>query len=263
MKRSQNEEISGTPHQAEDFKEGHREYTGSGPSSCHGQGRGRTRGGRVPKKAIGLKGNPRKQSRVTTKERLGQVQVLKWKGRPRGRGGRKRGRRSIRGKKTTLNRIIKVGGERTSPKESVFYKSPRDLVEENYNEGETARLQVEVAENASGSGRSEYEEENGDASGDEFGRVLVDDYAGGFIGKSDNLLEGGNYNVDGDEDDVDQEVDDEGEEEDDGAQDAKGDFDVASYMNGEWDEEEHTADDGQQNMELGEGTRSSSSDYSD
>ncbi|XP_062007691.1 homeobox-DDT domain protein RLT2 isoform X2 [Rosa rugosa] len=221
MKSSKNEEISGTPHQSEDSKEGNWEYLGSGlTGSGHGQGRGRTRGRRVPKKAIGLRGNPRKKSRVTAKDKLVQVQVLKWKGRPRGRGGRKRGNRSIRGKETTFNRIIKIGGERTGPKDSVYYKSPEDLVEENWNVGETA------AENASGSGRSEYEVENGDASGDEFDHVHVDDYAGGFNGKSDDLLEGGEYNVEGDEDDVDDEVDD---DEGEGAQDSKGDFDGARY----------------------------------
>ncbi|KAL6134109.1 hypothetical protein ACLB2K_066342 [Fragaria x ananassa] len=256
MKSSQNKEKSGAPHQSEEFKEGQQEYLRSGLASpCHGLGRGQTRSGRVPKKAISLRGNPRKKSRVTSKDRLGQVHVLKWKGKPRARGGRKRGNRSIRGNQPTLNRIIQIGGERNSPKKWVFYKPAEKLGEENWNEGET------VAENASGSGRTEYEEENGDASGDEFDHVNVDDYGRGFNGKSDDLLEGGDYNMEGYQDDVNEEDYDEGE----AAQDTKGDpdYDGARYFDDEWDEEECIADDGHQNRILRNRNRSSSSDYSD
>ncbi|XP_050380666.1 homeobox-DDT domain protein RLT2 isoform X2 [Argentina anserina] len=249
MKSSQSKEKSGTPHQSADFKEDHQESLGSGlASSCHGQGRGQARSGRVPKKAAGLRGNSRKKSRVSTKDRLGQVQVLKWKGRPRGRGGRKRGNQSSKGKETTVDRITKMGGKMTCPTVSVIYRPPKDLAE-NWNVGETA------ANNASGSGRSEYEEENGYASGGEFDNVCADDYGCGFNGKSNDLTGRGNHNVKGDDVSVNEEVDSDKSE---AAQDTKGDS-GARYVNGEWDD----IADRHQLIELGEGTRSPSSDYSD
>ncbi|KAJ7948364.1 Homeobox domain-containing protein/DDT domain-containing protein [Quillaja saponaria] len=53
-------------------------------SSNHGRGHGRSRGGSSQRRAIGSRSE--KRLTVTGREKLGQVD--KWKGRPRGRGGR-------------------------------------------------------------------------------------------------------------------------------------------------------------------------------
>lgn len=127
---------------------------------------------------------------------------------------------------------------------------------QEWNVDETTDFQLGSAELASSSGRSEYNDENGRASGDEYdNNMVVDDYASGLNGKSDDLLDGSDYNVEDDEED---EVEDE-----DGDDDGEGDFDIGRYINGDSDEEENGAGDEEQKMELDEGTGLTSSDYSD
>jgi hypothetical protein len=123
--------------------------------------------------------------------------------------------------------------------------------------GDETRFHTEDAENASSSERSEYNDENENipASGDEYDDQVVDDYAGGFNGKSDDLLEGSDYNIDSNEEDDDDDAMNEDEDEDE-----HGDSDVEEYINRDSDED-GIRDGGQNGAQ--DGTESSSSDFSD
>ncbi|XP_048328593.1 homeobox-DDT domain protein RLT2 isoform X2 [Ziziphus jujuba] len=258
LKSSVSAETLSTTCQANNLQEENWADPGIGLDSF-GRGRGsrggaygRTRSGRSQRRAIGSRAESVKHNAATNNERLGQV--LEWEGRSRGHGHR-RGRRSIRSRQKPSKKMVEIGGERSSPKEGTSDKSPRSLVNA-WNRVETANFQLEGAELASSSGRSEYDDENGQASEDEYDDMVVDDYATGLNGKSDDLLDGSDYNVNGDEDEADDDVEDEEE-------DGEGDFDVDRYINGDSDGEENRAGDEEQNMKLNEGTGSTSSEYSD
>lgn len=217
-----------------------------------GRGRGRTRAGRSQRRVIVSRSGYGKRSKATNSDRLGKV--LTWKGCPRGRGGRKRGRRSIRSRQKSVKRAVEINAERKISKETIRMKSPKGFARNEWNGNET-RFQVKGAKNASSSERSEFDDENGQATGDEYDDLVVEDYTGGFNGKSEDLLEGSDYNLanEDDEDDI-----DEGEDEDE-----QGDLDVEGYINGDLDEEGVRDGDGEQNGDQDDGTGSMSSDFSD
>uniref|UniRef100_A0A5B7A597 Homeobox-DDT domain protein RLT2 n=1 Tax=Davidia involucrata TaxID=16924 RepID=A0A5B7A597_DAVIN len=245
-------------------------HTGSGRGrGGRGRGRGRTRGGRSQRRVVGSRSGPGQRSTTTDSERFGQL--LGWKGRARGRGGRRRGRRTVRSRQKPVKRVVEISGQRDEPEGIIFEKIPSSSGQE-WNEEETTGMQVDIAENASSSERSEYDDDNGQATGDEYDDLMVDDYSGVFNGKSDRLLEGVDYNVDGEEDDEDRveeadddvdEDEDEDDEGDDGDEDEQGDIDIEEYINGDSDEEGNRDDGGEQVGNLDEVTGSTSSDYSD
>lgn len=260
MKNSLDDGITGTRCQAGNLNEDSWADLGDGlASSGHrkgsrGRGRGRsrtrTRGGRSQRKVIGSRGE-------TTKQNDGILgQGLGWKGHQRG-GGRKRGRRTIRRQKPA-KRVFDTGVVENTLEENINEKPPRSLVQD-WNAEDATSLQLEDAEPASSSGRSEYDEENGQESGDEYDDMAMGDYATGFNGRPGDL-DGSDYNVDGIEDEVDEDDDD---QEYDVGQDEQGDFDVDRYLIGDSDEEENRGGDGKQNMELDQPMGYSSSDYSD
>lgn len=219
----------------------------------HGRGiRGRARGfpntGRSKKRVAGSRRDSGKRSTNTKSGRL----VLVLKGQSHGQGSRKRGRRSARSRRKSTKRVVV---EKDAPKQSIFDK-PRDLAGDGWNRDEIPRLQVDDAENASISGRSGYGEENGQATGDEY-NDMIDEYAGGFNSRSNDLQEGSDDIVDGDEED------DEDEMGDGGAEDEQGYLDVEEYVNEESDEEGIRDGDGGQIGDPDEGTGASSSDLSD
>lgn len=253
LKSAVSAETQSTPFQANNLQEKNWADPRIGLDSF---GHGCTRSGRSQRRAISSRAESVKHSATTNNERLGQV--LEWKGRSCGHGHRCR-RRSIRSRQKPSKKMVEIHGERSPPKERISDKSPRSLVNK-WNRVETTDFRLEHAELASSSGRSEYDDENGRASEDEYDDdMLVDDYASGLNGKSDDLLEGSDYNVDDDEDEVDNDLEDE-EEEDDG----EVDFDVDRYINvKDSDKEESRAGDEEQNMELDEGSGSTSSDYSE
>ena len=111
--------------------------------------------------------------------------------------------------------MIEIAGEREKPKE----KSSRSFAMDAWN-GEVTRLQVGNADND-----SSYE--NGQATGDEYDYLAVDDYAGGLKGKADDVMEGSDYNIDGDDGDE----DDVAEDGDDIAEKERGNFNVGGYIN--------------------------------
>ncbi|KAA8524323.1 hypothetical protein F0562_010746 [Nyssa sinensis] len=270
VKNIMEDEMAETPLKTENLQ---REFwfdPGSGHTSSgrgrggRGRGRGRTRGGRS-QRVIGSRSVTGQRSTTTNRERFGQL--LGWKERARGRGGRRRGRRTVRSRQKPVKRVAEISGQRDEAKEIIYEKIPSSS--QDWNEEETTGMQVDVAEDASSSERSEYDDDNGQATGDEYDDLMVDDYSGVFNGKSDRLVEGVDYNVDGEEDDEDhmEEADDvdvdDDEDEDDGEDDEQGDIDVEEYINGDSDEEGNREDGGEQVGDLDEGTVSTSSDYSD
>ena len=239
MKNTPDHETTETPCEAGLFQEDNWVDGGIGSAGLgreqgiRGRGRGRTRGGRSQTRIIGSRSASSKRSTARSGDRLGKV--LSWKGRPRGRGGRKRGRRSVRSRQKAVKQAADFIPERKIPKETIREQSTKYLGRDDWN-GDETRF-AEDAENASS---SEYDDENENipASGDEYDDMGVDDYAGGFNGKSDDILEGSDYIMDDNEDD-----DDAGNED----EDELGDLDVEEYINRDPDD----------------GTESSSSDFSD
>lgn len=229
-----------------------------------GRGRGRTWGNRSQRRAIGSRVESGKKSNGTLGQGLG------WKGKQR--GGRKRGRRSTRSRQKPAKRTVETGVVKNTP-ESLSRKYPRSLVQEAAEDA--TGFQLEGAEPASSSGRFEYDDLNVQESGDEYEDMAMDDYASGFNGKSGDL-EGSDYNVGGVEEEVDGDDDEEEERYDGGEgydgregydiredEDEQGDFDVDRYIDGDSDEEENRVGEEELNMELGQGTESTSSDYSE
>ncbi|XP_062105928.1 homeobox-DDT domain protein RLT2 isoform X2 [Humulus lupulus] len=267
--------ITRTPCQADNLKKdswvdlgvglensGHKKGS-RGNGSGNGRGRGRshvtttrTRGGRSQKRATGSRGESAKRN----DRALGQELKLRWKGSQRGRGC-KRGRRTVRSRQKPAKRMFGTGAGENIPEESIDEKFPRSLVQD-WNTEDTTGLQLEDAEPASSSSeRSEYEEGNGQGSGDEFDEMGMDDYATGFNDRAGDL-DGSDYNgdeVDEDEDDNDEDDD---QDEYDVRQDEQGDFNVDRFINGDSDEEENR-EEGGQDMEIDQQTGSTSSDYSD
>ncbi|KAL0320102.1 UNVERIFIED_CONTAM: Homeobox-DDT domain protein RLT2 [Sesamum radiatum] len=108
--------------------------------------------------------------------------VSGWKGRQRGRGGRKKGRRSIRRKQKPNKGLGKNVVEKSGTKKSNFGDTPgRQQEEWNLEE---IPMEVPGAENVSSSGRSEFEDDNSQASADEYDDISVDDISGVRNGKS-------------------------------------------------------------------------------
>ncbi|XP_056171007.1 homeobox-DDT domain protein RLT2 isoform X2 [Syzygium oleosum] len=236
--------------------------TGSGRRRGRGTGRGlsRTSGRRSQRRVSGgSKFDSGKKARVTNGER----------GRSRGRGGRRRGRRSTRNRQRAVKKEVPVFGEREATKEQMMEESPEVLIEDGWNgdDGNNAGLNLEEAENSSSSESSEFEDEDGQATGSYRYNLVADDYSKGLNGKADELSEASEDNLDGNEE-VEEEEDEEDEDEgDDAVDDRGGDLDVREYINGEFDEEEEEDDaraiDGFENVDPDEGTGSTSSEYSD
>ncbi|GLT71766.1 hypothetical protein SLA2020_437620 [Shorea laevis] len=132
------------------------------------------------------------------------------------------------------------------------------------------RLQVEDGGNATSSERSDYDDENGLATGDEYDDNVMDDYAPPYNGRSDDLLQGTYYNVDVEEEEEEEDEDEDDDDEDgDGdnnegdAEDVQGDVDMEEYINGDSEEEGNGYGDGEQNVDQDEAAGYTSSDYSE
>ncbi|XP_042972000.1 homeobox-DDT domain protein RLT2-like isoform X3 [Carya illinoinensis] len=258
-KNSKDDGTAHTPYQAEHLNEENHVDSVIGLNSYvrgrggRGRGRTRTRGGRSQRKVISSRAESGKRSTTMKSDRFGQV--TGWKGRPRRRGGRGRGRRSIRSRQRSA-KVVLVGAERNNPREIIIEKSQSDLVGKEWNEDETMRLEVEDAGNTSNSERSGYDDENSLATGDEYDDTVMDDYALQYNGRSDDLLQGTYYDVDVEEHDDDDDAD-ENEE------DQQGDLDVEEYINGDSDDEENGDGDREQNVDQDQGAGYTSSEYSE
>ncbi|KAL3583251.1 hypothetical protein D5086_014312 [Populus alba] len=257
MKNTPDNETTEIPHRAGLLQEDDWVDVGIGlaglgrEQGIRGRGRGRTRVGRSQTRIIGSRTESSKRSASRSSSRL--EKVLSWTGRSRGRGGRKSGRRSIRSRQKAVKKAAEIIPERKIPKENLYEQSTRRLGRHVRN-GDETRFHTEDAENASSSERSEYNDENENipASGDEYDDQVLDDYAGGFNGKSDDLLEGSDYNIDSNEEEEDDAMNED--------EDELGDLDVEEYINRDSDEDE-IRDGGQNGAQ--DGTESSSSDFSD
>ncbi|CAI0385317.1 unnamed protein product [Linum tenue] len=129
--------------------------------------------------------------------------LLAWKGRPRARGGRKRGRRSARSRQRSSAKITTVGlPEREIPQGTLYKKQRGDTSrEEEWN--------IEEMENGSSSERSDYDDDAGKT--------------GEFQLLSDDDLE---VNEDGEEEE--EEIDESG--------DGGGEMDIDGYINADSDD---------------------------
>ncbi|KAK3184068.1 hypothetical protein Dsin_031354 [Dipteronia sinensis] len=220
-----------------------------------GRGIGHTRSGRSQRRVAGSRSESGKRKKTTNSERLRPV--LAWKGRPRVRGGRKRGRRSTRSRQKPARKAAVAVEEGGIPKESIFEKVG-SLARDELNRDDFTRFQVKEAENASSSEHSEYDNENSQATGDEYGDLMVGEYSGGFSGRGNDLHEASD-DVDDDEED-----EDDDEEVDDGAEDEQGDLNVEGYINEDSDEDEIRDDEERErNVNPDDGIGSTSTDFSD
>ncbi|CAN1844627.1 Homeobox-DDT domain protein RLT2 [Linum perenne] len=245
---------------------------GSGGFSNGRGNRGRNRkqlahSGRSQRRVTGPRSDSRKRNVVaSSSEGLGQG--LAWKGRPRIRGGRKRGRRSARSRQKSAKTAAAVIPPEIL-KETIYEKpsssSRMPVARDEWNE--EARFPVEVDENASSSERSDYDDEIDQQVGDEYyddtvaAEAAADDYPSGDLnGKlgdfqplSDDDMEEVN------EEDQDEYQEEEEEEEDEDEYEDGRNLEVDGYINAESDEDE---DEIREEDRDPDGT-ASSSDFSD
>ncbi|KAI9086822.1 hypothetical protein K1719_031416 [Acacia pycnantha] len=240
----------------------------------HGHVRGRSHGGGSQGRIINSRSESRKKVTATSGRRLGQG--LRWKGKSRARGGQRRSRLSIKsGRKKPAAKEPEITVVRGAPKE----EPAGVFVREASNVAETIGCQMETPENAaSSSGRSDYEEDKYQVTGDENAYLMDNNDDGydrcGFSGKSENMVEGISFSLDDDEDGggfsgkpnnlikgIDFNIDDNEEEDiDEDEDDEQVSVDVEGFINGDSDIEED-GEDAEQNLDA-DGLISSSSEYS-
>ncbi|XP_074284873.1 homeobox-DDT domain protein RLT2 [Silene latifolia] len=171
-----------------------------------GRGRGRTRGGRSQRRVVGTG-----RRNVMSNERPGPV-VSGWKSRSdRGKGGRKRGRRSARSQQKPIKKPPAVSGVRSLPDPILFDKSPPGFSGRgDWNTEETRMVEAEevYVNDDSMSERSDYNDDNAQASGDDYDDMPVDAYTSVYNGNPSHLVDENDYNVDEEENDDDMDEDD-------------------------------------------------------
>lgn len=181
-------------------------------------GRGRFRGGRSQKRAIGQRSN------TPNNDRVGQL--VGWKGRPRGRGGRKRGHRTARSKKKAVKKVTTENVSTRENHEDVVFEKSGSASLQDWNVEVTTGLQFTNVEDASSSERSEYENDNGQESGDQYDEDLaVDDYSNMYSRQPERFMGGADYGEEdyrAEEDDINEDDDEQG--------------DVDGFFNGDSDE---------------------------
>ncbi|XP_010245587.1 PREDICTED: homeobox-DDT domain protein RLT2-like isoform X2 [Nelumbo nucifera] len=238
-----------------------------------GRGRGRSRGGRWQRRGTVSRSEPGNSVKIG--------QGLERKGRTRGRG-RRRGRRTVRSRQRLQKRVVEETvlhhfNNIDSPKQDSGGQSPRSSVGGDWDIEETRRMHhFEGAENSNSAEASSESDDNCQGTGDEYDDQGAD-YAGVFNGKSEDLMEGSDEDVEGDDDgdgeeadvDADGDGDDRDEEED-------GDMDEVDEMDGEVEGDEegdmddgeldgvgNEDEDGEGNGDEDQGIGSTSSEYSD
>ncbi|XP_038683362.1 homeobox-DDT domain protein RLT2-like isoform X2 [Tripterygium wilfordii] len=255
VKNTQDDGTTEPPHSAGLLQEGNWidvavGFAGSGRGrGGRGRGRGRPTGENSQRNVLSSRLQSAKRSKAANSGTLGLM--LGWKGGSRGRGGRKRGHRSIRSKQKQVKRVVAAADENDAPQEVMFEKLEPGFIMDEWNGTESSRLLVEDGADGSSSGRSEYDDQNGQAIGDEYNYLAVNDYtAGRSNGKSDDLPEGSEYNMD--EDDNNEGLDD--------VEDEQEDLDAGRYINVDTDDGP-VWDNGEQNRDL-DYLGSTSSDFS-
>ncbi|GLT41039.1 hypothetical protein SLA2020_151290 [Shorea laevis] len=165
-KTTQADERIQTSYEGEYLQEENWVNVGSGSSRGHSCGRGHssTTRRRSQRRVIGLRSESGK--RIASKSG-GLVQVPGWKGQLHARGGHKCGRHSIRSGPKLGKKAVEIVNKRDYPKEI--------LGKDDWNGDGLMRSQAEVPDNPSSSERSEYNDEKGQASGDDYDDLVADD----------------------------------------------------------------------------------------
>ncbi|KAL3509303.1 hypothetical protein ACH5RR_028704 [Cinchona calisaya] len=238
-------------------------WDGGGSGRNRKQGRAAVRVGRPRRRVIKARNESGQFISAKNADKFGPL--LGWKGRSRARGGRKRGRRTAKIRQKPAKRTAEIAVKIASSGTSICEKTP-SLGQQEWNEEETTPIQVEGAGNLSSSERSEYFDQNGQATGDDYDDLIIDEYSGGFSGKSTPLMEGVDY-VAGEgngNDEVDDDDDNEEDEDEDGDGDERQREEAdEEYFNSESEEEGNKFVGGEKMGRLTKGSEFSSSDYSD
>ncbi|KAH9621076.1 hypothetical protein KSS87_004536 [Heliosperma pusillum] len=223
-----------------------------------GRGRGRTRGGRSQRRVVGTG-----RRNVLSNERPGPGPVLSgWKSRSdRGKGGRKRGRRSARGQQKPIKKAPAITGVRSLPDPISFDKSPPGFSgRDDWNTQETRMVQPEevYVNDDSMSERSDYNDDNAQASGEDYDDMPVDAYTSVYNGVPSHLVDGNDYNVDEEEND-----DDMDEDELEGGEYEQEDTNIGrGFTIPDSDDEENGDEHGERDQEQDDTSDNALSDYS-
>lgn len=162
---------------------------GSGHANS-GQGRNRVRGGahcrvhggKSQRKVNASRSDSAQRSSTKNSDRLGHLPA--WKGQDRGKGRRKRGRRSVRNRQKPVKNV-----EEVSPEE-VPITSQQD-----WNDVEDEETpQFEAPDNDSDSGTSGSEDYKGQTTVNDYEDLMVADY-GSFSGRNDHASTSVSYNI--------------------------------------------------------------------
>ncbi|KAL2937885.1 Homeobox-DDT domain protein RLT2 [Bienertia sinuspersici] len=241
-----------------------------------GRGRGRnSRGGKSQRRVSGFGGVEPGQRSLPSNERHGEA-LGAWKGRNNrgGKGGRKRGRRTVKKRQKPAKKAAPAVASRSLPEPIIFEKSPPGFSgRDEWNQEEMQVDEVDDVNDDSNSERSDYDDDdNGQASGDEYDDMAIDDYTAIYNGRPPHLSD---YNVDVDEEDDDDDVGDDDDrdevaddvDEDDvddgGDYEQEGDLvDVGGYLNADSDDDGNGNEDGRRERDQDETSESASSDYS-
>ncbi|KAK6134925.1 hypothetical protein DH2020_031345 [Rehmannia glutinosa] len=230
------------------------------------RGPSRTRGGKSQRRAINSRDDP--CNSTTTKDNK-LAQLPRWKGRSRARGSSKKGRRSITNRqKKPATRTVGNVVEKRGAKDKIVFDDNTGLKQEEWNLTETTPFEIEGAEKASSSERSESDNDNGQASADEYD----DGFSGGVrSGKSEHYTMEREYDerVDDGDDDVNFDDDYNYDDDDDGddVMDERDNYYDEGYINSDYNEEPIQSKDEERVRKVdgssdGGSTSSSSSDYS-
>ncbi|XP_019194149.1 PREDICTED: homeobox-DDT domain protein RLT2 [Ipomoea nil] len=233
---------------------------GMWPNVENGSGSGRGRGRGRGRRRISIEKSQRKivdSKPESASHRLGALPG--WKGQSKGQGGRRKGRRSARSRQRPVKNVITINADNRASSIEQQWKE---------EEMETAQIQIEAAENDSSPERSGFENDNGQASEDEYDDyAMTEEYPGLFSGKSGQQMEiGGNYDADQGIDDIDYANDDyiDGDDEEvEGEEDAPGNEDIEGYFNGDSEDEGNRFRAEEQIESESQDSPSSSSDYSE
>ncbi|XP_059282469.1 homeobox-DDT domain protein RLT2 [Lycium ferocissimum] len=219
--------------------------SGQGRNRVRGGAHCHVRGGKSQRKVDASRSESAQRSSTKNSDRFGHLSA--WKGRDRGKGKRKRGRRSVRNRQ----KPVKI-------KEEITVEEVPISIQQDWNEVEDGETpQFEAPDNDSDSGTSGTEDK-GQATVD-YEDLMVDDY-GSFSGRTDHASTSVSYSIgrhytepaeDGDD------VDDEEDEEDGLANE-----NVQRYFDGESEEEGNRFMDGEL-VENPNKDSESSSEYSD
>lgn len=197
--------------------------SGQGRNRVRGGAHCRVHGGKSQRKVNASRSESAQRSSTKNSDRLDHLPA--WKGRDRGKGRRKRGRRSVCNRQKPVKNVEEVALE------EVPITSQQD-----WNEVEDEETpQFEAPDNGSDSGTSGSEDYKGQATVDDYEDLMVVDY-GSFSGRNDHASTSVSYSIGRHYTETAEDGDDgvgDYEDEEDGLADKN----VQRYFDGESDEE--------------------------